>query len=75
MKNVKLRKCPTSHNSDRMPMATLSCFLVGVIIGSSLQVQEKTLPKSLREFLRADNGDLILFIKEHDIIPGKAKCS
>jgi bifunctional DNA-binding transcriptional regulator/antitoxin component of YhaV-PrlF toxin-antitoxin module len=34
-----------------------------------------TLPKLLREFLRADNGDLILFIKEHDIIPGKAKCS
>ncbi|MGA8903913.1 MAG: AbrB/MazE/SpoVT family DNA-binding domain-containing protein [Candidatus Bathyarchaeia archaeon] len=25
-----------------------------------------TLPKSVREFLRADNGDLIVFIKDHD---------
>lgn len=24
-----------------------------------------TLPKSVREFLRADNGDLIVFIKDH----------
>jgi len=27
-----------------------------------------TLPKSVREFLRADNGDLIVFIKDHDKI-------
>ena len=27
-----------------------------------------TLPKSVREFLRANNGDLIVFIKEHDKI-------
>lgn len=27
-----------------------------------------TLPKSVREFLRADNGDLIVFIKDRDKI-------
>jgi AbrB family looped-hinge helix DNA binding protein len=27
-----------------------------------------TLPKSVREFLRADNGDLIVFIRDHDKI-------
>jgi AbrB family looped-hinge helix DNA binding protein len=27
-----------------------------------------TLPKFVREFLRADNGDLIVFIKDHDDI-------
>jgi AbrB family looped-hinge helix DNA binding protein len=27
-----------------------------------------TLPKSVREFLRADNGDLIVFIRDHDQI-------
>ena len=27
-----------------------------------------TLPKFVREFLRADNGDLIVFIREHDKI-------
>jgi len=27
-----------------------------------------TLPKFVREFLRADNGDLIVFIKDHDKI-------
>jgi AbrB family looped-hinge helix DNA binding protein len=27
-----------------------------------------TLPKSVREFLKANNGDLIVFIKDHDKI-------
>jgi AbrB family looped-hinge helix DNA binding protein len=27
-----------------------------------------TLPKPVREFLKADNGDLIVFIKDHDKI-------
>jgi len=27
-----------------------------------------TLPKSVREFLKADNGDLIVFVKDHDRI-------
>jgi AbrB family looped-hinge helix DNA binding protein len=27
-----------------------------------------TLPKHVREFLRAENGDLIVFIKDHDKI-------
>ncbi len=27
-----------------------------------------TLPKSVREYLRADNGDLLVFIKDHDKI-------
>lgn len=27
-----------------------------------------TLPKSVREFLKADNGDLIVFLKDHDKI-------
>lgn len=27
-----------------------------------------TLPKLVREFLRAENGDLIVFIKDHDRI-------
>ena len=27
-----------------------------------------TLPKFVREFLRADNGDLIVFIRDHDKI-------
>jgi AbrB family looped-hinge helix DNA binding protein len=27
-----------------------------------------TLPKSVREFLRADNGDFLVFIKDHDRI-------
>jgi AbrB family looped-hinge helix DNA binding protein len=27
-----------------------------------------TLPKSVREFLRADNGDLIVFIRDRDKI-------
>jgi AbrB family looped-hinge helix DNA binding protein len=27
-----------------------------------------TLPKSVREFLKADNGDFIVFFKDHDRI-------
>jgi AbrB family looped-hinge helix DNA binding protein len=27
-----------------------------------------TLPKAVREFLNADNGDLIVFVKDHDKI-------
>ena len=27
-----------------------------------------TLPKSVREFLKANNGDLIVFVKDHDRI-------
>jgi AbrB family looped-hinge helix DNA binding protein len=27
-----------------------------------------TLPKYVREFLKADNGDLLVFIKDHDKI-------
>ncbi|MFI5450250.1 MAG: AbrB/MazE/SpoVT family DNA-binding domain-containing protein [Candidatus Bathyarchaeia archaeon] len=27
-----------------------------------------TLPKFVREFLKADNGDLIVFVKDHDRI-------
>lgn len=27
-----------------------------------------TLPKLVREFLKADNGDLIVFVKDHDRI-------
>ena len=29
---------------------------------------QMTLPKFVRKFLRADNGDLIVFIKDHDKI-------
>jgi AbrB family looped-hinge helix DNA binding protein len=40
------------------------------IVGKSTVTgkHQLTLPKSVREFLRADNGDLIVFIKEHDKI-------
>jgi AbrB family looped-hinge helix DNA binding protein len=27
-----------------------------------------TLPKRVREFLRAENGDLVVFLKDHDTI-------
>jgi AbrB family looped-hinge helix DNA binding protein len=27
-----------------------------------------TLPKNVREFLKADNGDLVVFLKDHDTV-------
>jgi AbrB family looped-hinge helix DNA binding protein len=27
-----------------------------------------TLPKRVREFLKAENGDLVVFLKDHDVI-------
>ena len=27
-----------------------------------------TLPKRVREFLNAENGDLVVFLKDHDVI-------
>jgi AbrB family looped-hinge helix DNA binding protein len=40
------------------------------VVGKSTMTgkYQLTLPKSVREFLGADNGDLIVFIKEHDKI-------
>jgi bifunctional DNA-binding transcriptional regulator/antitoxin component of YhaV-PrlF toxin-antitoxin module len=40
------------------------------VVGKSTSTgkYQLTLPKVVREFLRADNGDLIVFIKDHDKI-------
>lgn len=27
-----------------------------------------TLPKNVREFLKADNGDLVVFLRDHDAV-------
>ena len=60
--------------SDRIRMLTDSMFPVRrdsmEVVGKSTITgkYQLTLPKFVREFLRADNGDLIVFIKDHDKI-------
>jgi len=60
--------------SNRLPMfkdSTFPCRPDSMeVVGKSTITgkYQLTLPKSVREFLRADNGDLIVFIKDHDKI-------
>jgi len=60
--------------SDRLRMCTYSilpCRRDSMeVVGKSTVTgkYQLTLPKFVREFLRADNGDLIVFIKDHDKI-------
>jgi AbrB family looped-hinge helix DNA binding protein len=59
---------------DRCSMTLYSifpcrCDSVQVVGKSTITGKyQLTLPKSVREFLRADNGDLIVFIRDHDQI-------
>jgi len=59
---------------NRLPMFTYSMFPCRrdslEVVGKSTITgkHQLTLPKFVREFLRADNGDLIVFIKDHDKI-------
>ena len=63
-----------SKCSDRIRMLTDSMLPVRrdsmEVVGKSTITgkYQLTLPKFVREFLRADNGDLIVFIKDHDKI-------
>ena len=60
--------------SNRVPMTTDSMFPCRPdsmeVVGKSTITgkYQLTLPKFVREFLRADNGDLIVFIKDNDKI-------
>ena len=60
--------------SDSIHMFTYSMFPCGrdsmEVVGKSTITgkYQLTLPKFVREFLRAENGDLIVFIKDHDKI-------
>ncbi len=60
--------------SDRMHLIMDSMFPFRrdsmEVVGKSTVTgkYQLTLPKFVREFLRADNGDLIVFIKDHDKI-------
>ncbi len=61
-------------SSDRIRMITDSMFPFRrefmEVVGKSTVTgkYQLTLPKFVREFLRADNGDLMVFIKDHDQI-------
>jgi len=61
-------------HGDRMCMPTDSMYPFGrdsmEVVGKSTITgkYQLTLPKFVREFLRADNGDLIVFIKDRDKI-------
>jgi AbrB family looped-hinge helix DNA binding protein len=63
-----------SVGGDRVPILTFSLFPCRrdsmEVVGKSTITgkYQLTLPKFVREFLRADNGDLIVFIKDHDEI-------
>ena len=60
--------------SNRLPKTTYSMFPCRrdsmEVVGKSTITgkYQLTLPKFVREFLRANNGDLIVFIKDHDRI-------
>ncbi len=50
-------------------MLPLRCDSMEVVGKSTITGKyQLTLPKFVREFLRADNGDLIVFVKDHDRI-------
>ena len=50
-------------------MLPLRCDSMEVVGKSTMTGKyQLTLPKFVREFLRADNGDLIVFVKDHDKI-------
>jgi len=62
------------NGGNRLPMVMYSMFPCR---RSSLEVVGKstitgryqlTLPKRVREFLKAENGDLVVFLKDHDKI-------
>ena len=61
-------------HGDRTCIPTDSMFPFGrdsmEVVGKSTITgkYQLTLPKFVREFLRADNGDLIVFVKDHDKI-------
>ena len=63
-----------SNGGNRLPMFTYSMFPLRrdsmEVVGKSTITgkYQLTLPKFVREFLRADNGDLIVFIKDNDKI-------
>jgi AbrB family looped-hinge helix DNA binding protein len=54
------------YRSSLLPCGCTSLEVVGKsTITGKFQV---TLPKSVREFLEADSGDFLVFVKEHDTI-------
>jgi len=61
-------------SSYRLPFSTYSLFSCRhvplEVVGKSTITgrYQLTLPKHVREFLGAENGDLIVFVKEHDKI-------
>jgi len=60
--------------SDRMSIPMYSMFPCGrdslEVIGKSTITgrYQLTLPKQVRELLKAENGDLVVFLKDHDRI-------
>jgi len=60
--------------SDRIRKITDSLFLcrrgsLEVVGKSTISGRHQlTLPKRVREFLKAENGDLVVFLKDHDKI-------
>jgi AbrB family looped-hinge helix DNA binding protein len=63
-----------SVGSDRMLVTTYSMFPCRrgslEVVGKSTITgrYQLTLPKRVREFLKAENGDLVVFLKDHDKI-------
>jgi len=63
--------------SDKLPLIQYSVFQCRhdfmEIVGKSTLTgrHQLTLPKNVRKFLSADNGDLIVFIKDQDTIQVK----
>ena len=62
------------ESSNRVPLFTYSTLPCGrdllEVVGKATVTgkHQLTLPKFVREFLGAENGDLIVFIKDHDKI-------
>lgn len=66
---------PNNANvSNRLPMTMYSMFPCRrdslEVVGKSTITgrNQLTLPKHVREFLKAENGDLVVFLKDHDKI-------
>jgi len=61
-------------SGDRISIPTYSMFPCGrdslEVVGKSTITgrYQLTLPKQVREFLNAENGDLVVFLKDHDRI-------
>ena len=62
------------NGRNRLPMTMYSMFPCRCgsleVVGKSTITgrYQLTLPKRVREFLKAENGDLVVFLKDHDRI-------